>query len=345
MPAWRSRLLILAIASSAGLASGCATIATGGSQAIHIQSQPADAQCTLTREGQTLGSLVTPGDVTVSLSRHPIRVNCRKADYQDTAELLVAKHEPLRLLNVVPLAAVPIVGIVGDAADYASGAYVQYPKDLKVWLVPSGARADLANVPPGMAAAPSPLDGRYFGTLRSYALPSRFAPVQIDLQIVLGPRQRNRQDGRLRRSGRSDGHRRFVRRGCRQVPAEGRGLPRVGDDFYRADQGWPNERQDRQGNGRCPGQAALSLEMPRPTASRKSARGLGWQGASWQGSHTIATRAYSDRMNAIFAAATAIADGADYKCRAVWCTMCSVAPTGAPTAGSSVSDGFRSRIA
>ena len=182
MPASMSRLFVLAIASSAGLASGCATIATGGSQAIHIQSQPADAQCTLTREGQTLGSLVTPGDITVSLSRHPIRVKCRKTDYQDTAELLVAKHEPLKLLNI----AVPVVGIVGDAADYASGAYVQYPKDLKVWLVPSGARADLANVPPGMAAAPSPLDGRYFGTLRSYALPSRFAPVQIDLQIVSG---------------------------------------------------------------------------------------------------------------------------------------------------------------
>jgi hypothetical protein len=181
MPAWLPRLLILAIVSGAGLASGCATIATGGVQAIHIQSQPPDAQCTLTREGQTLGSLVTPGDITVSLSRHPIRVNCRKTDYQDTAELLMAKPEPLALLGIVP-----VVGLVAQAADYTSGAYAQYPTDLKVWLVPSGSRADLANVPPGMAAAPSPLDGRYFGTLRSYALPSRFAPVQIDLQIVSG---------------------------------------------------------------------------------------------------------------------------------------------------------------
>jgi hypothetical protein len=181
MPASISRLLILAIVSGAGLASGCATIATGGSQAIHIQSQPADAQCTLTREGQTLGSLVTPGDITVSLSRHPIRVKCRKTDYQDTAELLVAKYEPLGLSNLVS-----VVGVVGQAADFTSGAYVQYPKDLKVWLVPSGSRADLASIPPGMAAAPSPLDGRYFGTLRSHALFSRFAPVQIDLQIVSG---------------------------------------------------------------------------------------------------------------------------------------------------------------
>ncbi len=178
---WLPRLLILAIVGGAGLASGCATIATGGVQAIHIQSQPADAQCTLTRGGQTLGSLVTPGQITVSLSRHPIRVNCRKTDYQDTAELLLAKYEPLALLDVVP-----VVGLVGQAANYASGAYVQYPTDLKVWLVPSGSRADLANIPPGMAAAQSPLDGRYFGTLRSHAIYSRFAPIQIDLQIVSG---------------------------------------------------------------------------------------------------------------------------------------------------------------
>ncbi|MGZ3340044.1 MAG: hypothetical protein ACXU9B_09715 [Reyranella sp.] len=168
---------MLAVVSGAGLASGCATIATGGSQAIHIQSQPPDAQCTLTREGKTLGSLLTPGDITVSLSRHPIRVSCRKTDYQDTAELLVARGEALSLLDL---------HLVASAIDYASGAYVKYPTDLKVWLVPSGSRADLANVPPGMAAAPSPLDGRYFGTLRSFVLPSTFAPVQIDLQIVSG---------------------------------------------------------------------------------------------------------------------------------------------------------------
>jgi hypothetical protein len=36
--------------------------------------------------------------------------------------------------------------------------------------------------------------------------------------------------------------------------------------------------------------------------------------------------------------------GADYKCRAVWCTMRRVVPTGVPTAGSSIADGFRSPV-
>ena len=254
MPASISRLLILAIASSAGLASGCATIATGGSQAIHIQSQPADAQCTLTREGQTLGSLVTPG-------RHH-RQPQPAPDQGEVPENRLPGHRGITGGQVRTARAheylVPVVGVVGHAADFASGAYVQYPKDLKVWLVPSGARADLANVPPGMAAAPSPLDGRYFGTTSQSCPAFQVRSCPDRPANRLGPRQRNRQDGRLRRSGRRDGYRRFGRRGCRPVPAQGRGLPRVGDDFYRADQGWPHEDQDRHGNGRCPGQAALS---------------------------------------------------------------------------------------
>jgi hypothetical protein len=173
---WRPRLLIMAIASGAGLASGCATIATGGVQSISIQSQPAGAQCTLTREGRTLGSVVTPDRITVSLSRHPIRVNCRKPDYQDTAEFLVAKREPLAFLDLAWPA-----GLVDDV----SGAHNQYPADLKVWLLPSGSQADLANISPDLAAQSS-FDGRYFGTFRSHALFSRFDPVQVDLQVVSG---------------------------------------------------------------------------------------------------------------------------------------------------------------
>src|SRR5260370_40880828 len=133
---WLPRLLILAIVSSTGLASGCATIATGGVQAINIQSQPSDAACTLTRKGETLGSLLTPGQITVSRSRHAIQVTCRKAGYQDTGELLVATHEPLALLDSVPF--VGVVTLPAQAVDLATGAYAQYPAELRVCLRPRG---------------------------------------------------------------------------------------------------------------------------------------------------------------------------------------------------------------
>jgi len=181
MLAWLPRLLILAIVSSAGLASGCATIATGGVQAINIQSQPSGAACTLTREGQTLGSLVTPGQITVSRSRHAIKVNCRRPDFQDTGEFLMATHEPLALLDLVP-----VVGLPAQAVDMTSGAYAQYPKELRVWLVPSGSMGDFANTAAGLSPAASSFDGQYFGAFRSRAIRPNFDPIQINVQVVSG---------------------------------------------------------------------------------------------------------------------------------------------------------------
>ena len=125
MLAWAPRLLILAIVSSAGL-TGCATIATGGVQAINIQSQPSGAECSLTRGGQSLGSLVTPGQITVSRSGQAIKVTCRKAGYQDTGEFLVATREPLALLDSVPV--VGVVTLPARAVDMASGADAQFPR-------------------------------------------------------------------------------------------------------------------------------------------------------------------------------------------------------------------------
>jgi hypothetical protein len=184
MLAWLPRLLILAIVSSAGLASGCATIATGGVQAINIQSQPSGAACTLTREGQTLGSLLTPGQITVSRSKAAIQVTCRKAGYQDTGEFLVATHEPLALLDLVPVVAV--VTLPAHAVDMASGAYAQYPNELRVWLVPSGSMGDFANTAAGLSPAASSFDGQYFGAFRSRAIRPNFEPIQINVQVVSG---------------------------------------------------------------------------------------------------------------------------------------------------------------
>ena len=176
MLAWLSRLLTLAIVGSAGLASGCAKIATGGVQAINIQSQPSGAECTLTRKGQTLGSLVTPGQITVSRSWTAIHVTCRKTDYQDTGEFLVATHEPLALLDFAP-----VVGLAAQAVDMTSEADAQYPNGLRVWLVPGGSMGDFANTAAGSSPAASSFDGQYFGAFRS-----RSIPIQINVQVVSG---------------------------------------------------------------------------------------------------------------------------------------------------------------
>ena len=181
MPAWLPRLLILTIVSSAGLVSGCATIATGGVQAINIQSQPSGAECTLTRNGQTLGSLLTPRQITVSRSWAAIHVTCRKAGYQDTGEFLVAAREPLALLDLAP-----VVGLAAQAVDMTSEADAQYPKELRVWLVPSGSMGDFANTAAGLSPAANSFDGQYFGAFRSRATRPNFDPIQLNVQVVSG---------------------------------------------------------------------------------------------------------------------------------------------------------------
>src|SRR5260370_24160259 len=114
-------------------------------------------------------------------SRHEISVNCRKADFQDPGEFLMATHEPLALLDLVPL-----VGLPAQAVGMTSGAYAQYPKELRVWLVPSGSMGDFANTAAGLSPVARSFDGQYFGAFRSRAIRPNFDPIQINVQVVSG---------------------------------------------------------------------------------------------------------------------------------------------------------------
>jgi hypothetical protein len=185
MPAWGRVLLVLTILSGAGVAGGCATVVRGTSQTINIDSQPSGAQCTLTRDGQTVGSLVTPGQITVSRSRRAIKAICRKADYQDTGDFLAAERD-----SAVPAPGIPPLGLLvvaNNMVDMASGAYAQYPASFKVWLVvPNGSSADPASMAPDLVAATGSFDGRYFGAFRSHAGFPNFDRIQIDVQVVAG---------------------------------------------------------------------------------------------------------------------------------------------------------------
>src|SRR5262245_27423834 len=67
-----------AIACLGIASSGCATIGKGTSQSIHVGSTPEGAECAFTREGQSLGRVVTPGPITVRRGRAPINVVCTK---------------------------------------------------------------------------------------------------------------------------------------------------------------------------------------------------------------------------------------------------------------------------
>jgi hypothetical protein len=139
------------------LAGGCATASRGTTQAIKIGSQPDGAACELSRDGKSLGSVTTPGSITVSRERQPITVVCTKAGHDDARAVLNSlTTEPL----VVAGAGI-IGGIIaaGALVDMASGANHHYQSAVMVKLEPlSPADEAAAAAPPSNSAptAPSP---------------------------------------------------------------------------------------------------------------------------------------------------------------------------------------------
>jgi hypothetical protein len=134
-----------------GAAGGCASITSGTSQAINVNSEPAEADCTLTRDGRELGTIRTPGPVKVKRESKTIHVVCKKDGYKDGETSMDARFETATLGNLI------VGGVVGLAVDAASGAYQRYDGFVMVHLAPLPPAAAVARptIPPAPAAAPT----------------------------------------------------------------------------------------------------------------------------------------------------------------------------------------------
>ena len=111
--------------------SACATVTSGTDHTLLVESDPAGATCALQRDGANIGAVnPTPGSVRISKSRHDITVNCERADHEATSSTVTAGFQAMTLGNVL------IGGVIGLAADLASGAAITYPESVKVVLWP-----------------------------------------------------------------------------------------------------------------------------------------------------------------------------------------------------------------
>ena len=124
---YRLPIIILALT---GL-SACATVTSGTDHTLLVESDPAGATCNLQRDGAIIGAVnPTPGSARISKSRHDIIVTCDKAEHEATSRTVTAGFQAMTLGNVL------IGGVVGIAADLASGAAITYPESVKVVLWP-----------------------------------------------------------------------------------------------------------------------------------------------------------------------------------------------------------------
>lgn len=123
---------------AASALSGCATVTQGSTDSVRVMTDPAGATCTLTRDGQVIGSVnPTPASVMVSKSRQDIEVNCERAGFLPADGVLSSEFEGATLGNVL------LGGVIGLGVDAASGALNDYPPSVALTLIPTAFEDDL----------------------------------------------------------------------------------------------------------------------------------------------------------------------------------------------------------
>lgn len=151
---------------------GCATVTTGTTQPINIESEPQAADCTLTREGVTLGMVTTPAPITIKRHASTVHVVCKKAGYEDGRVVMNSRYETASSGNFL------LGGVLGVMVDASSGASSRYESNVLVRLTALSAAdqkiqaaAAAAKPQPAAALAPmapavtagGPFDGDYDG--------------------------------------------------------------------------------------------------------------------------------------------------------------------------------------
>lgn len=117
-----------------GLAvSGCATVTSGTTQVVAVQTIPPGARCAFSRAGEgVIGHIPsTPGQVEVKKGWKSIQVACDRSGYPTAQAELSADLQPMTFGNIL------VGGIIGVAVDAATGAMAKYDGAITIHMDPS----------------------------------------------------------------------------------------------------------------------------------------------------------------------------------------------------------------
>jgi hypothetical protein len=118
---------------------GCSSIVEGTSQELTVNTNPAGANCSLMRQGVSIGRIdPTPGAVTVKKTKYDINVVCHKAGYEEATFFNHSDVDGATVGNII------LGGGIGWAIDSASGADNKYTTPVNITLVPKQHHADKA---------------------------------------------------------------------------------------------------------------------------------------------------------------------------------------------------------
>src|ERR1044072_7720793 len=116
-----------------GLAStACATIISGTTQDLYVDSEPKGASCKIDRQGAVVGMVnTTPGKANVPRHKDNIVVSCALDGYKQSNEVLASSFSGATLGNLL------LGGVVGVIIDASSRANNNYPEPLVLVMPPS----------------------------------------------------------------------------------------------------------------------------------------------------------------------------------------------------------------
>jgi len=128
--------------------SGCASVMSGTSQTLTLDTIPSGADCSLSRKGLIIGRVnPTPGAVYVQRTHDDITVSCTKEGYQTGSFLNKSGLEAATFGNII------LGGLVGVFVDAASGANNKYDEKVRIVLAPTAETERASAVPNGALAA------------------------------------------------------------------------------------------------------------------------------------------------------------------------------------------------
>jgi hypothetical protein len=183
----------------------CSSIVQGTDQAIIVNTNPPEATCALTREGQEIGAVLsTPGSVTVSRTKHDITISCEREGYQTATFIADSGWESGSGAAGIALDVILTLG-VSSAIDSATGADNRYQSPVNITMVPAAPENALSSEKVGLS------DGEWSGedgewqlslTIEDGSFTGEARRGDTDVHQVTGKLvQDNVVDGRVARKG------------------------------------------------------------------------------------------------------------------------------------------------
>jgi len=112
----------------------CSTVVEGSDQPMTITTEPSGAECSLTRDGATVGAVAqTPGSLVVSKSKDDLTLSCSRANYLVTEETVESGTSGWSAGNILFGL---LGGGIGLVVDSASGAMNKYPETVLLVMTP-----------------------------------------------------------------------------------------------------------------------------------------------------------------------------------------------------------------